>query len=160
MADVAQLLQTLHPMREPPPPVPVLPFLLTIGVGLVLATLGFAALVALRRRRLGLRRAARLALAATRDLPPAERFAAQAGLLRRLVRVRAGVAAAREQGDGWLLTLDRVFATTFFTAGDGRAFADALYRRGGTPDVEAVDRSLTGLFARIGGDRAQTEVGA
>lgn len=153
MADVAQLLQTLHPMREPPPPAPVAPFLLMLAIGVAVAAIAYAAWRQARRRRSGLRRSAELALAATRTLDPGERLAAQARLLRRLVRARDGEAAARAHGDGWLAALDRSFGTTFFTAGAGRAYAEDLYRReweGRNADrVEALDRSLADLFTHL-----------
>ena len=163
MPDVGQLLQSLHPMREPPPPSPVAPFLLTLGVGVAVAAIGFVAWRRARLRRAGLRRSAAQALAASRGLAPAERLAAQAHLLRRLVRARLGETAAAAQGEGWLAALDRAFATTFFTDGAGRAYADALYRRGGAGDVEALDRSLVGLIAHLGSGQAARraeEVGA
>ena len=154
MADVAQLLQGLHPMREPLPPTPVMPFLAMLSVGLAVAAVGFVAWRLARRRRAGLRRSAELALAGTRGLDPAERMVAQARLLRRVVRASAGENAARAQGDGWLAALDRTFATTFFTTGAGRAYADGLYRRGeagrSTDQVDALDRSLAELIARLG----------
>lgn len=154
VADVAQLLLNLHPMREPPPPSPVAPFLLMLVVGVALAAIGSIAWRLARRRRSGLRRSAELALAATRTLDPGERLAAQARLLRRLVRARDGENAARAQGDGWLAALDRTFGTTFFTAGAGRAYADGLYRRDGAgrdaDGVEALDRSLADLFVHLG----------
>ena len=119
MPDVAQLLQSLHPMREPPPPSPVAPFLVMLAAGVTLALVAFVAWRQLGRRRAGLRRSAELALASTRDLAPAERLAAQARLLRRLVRARSGESAAKAQGEGWLAALDDMFATTFFTRGAG-----------------------------------------
>ena len=160
MPDVAQLLQNLHPMREPPPPSPVAPFVAMLAAGIVLAAVGVVAWWQIRRRRAGLRRAAELALAATRDLSPPERLAAQARLLRRLVRARVGDGAARGEGEGWLATLDRAFATTFFTEGPGRAYADGLYRRGGDSDVDQLDRSLADLIGRLGAPRDRRKVSA
>ncbi len=154
MPDVAQLLQSLHPMREPPPPAPVAPFLAMLAAGVAIAAIGFVAWRQARRRRAGLRRSAELALAGTRGLDPAERMLAQARLLRRVVRASAGDGAARAQGDTWLAALDRTFATTFFTTGAGRAYADELYRRGDAgrnkEHVEALDRSLAELIPHLG----------
>ena len=147
MADIAQLLQTMRPMREPPSPTPIMPFLDMLAIGIMTAAVVFAIIVALKRSRYGLRRSAEEALAASRNLMPAERLAAQARLLRRLVRVQSGDAAARAEGGAWLGILDRAFATTFFTAGAGRAFGDALYRRGSETEVEALDRALSGFIA-------------
>ena len=141
-------------MREPPPPAPVAPFLLTLAVGVAVAAIGFVAWRLARRRRAGLRRSAEKALAGTRGLDPPERMLAQARLLRRVVRASAGEDAARAQGEGWLTALDRTFATTFFTAGAGRAYADGLYRRDeagqGTESVQALDRSLADLISHLG----------
>lgn len=152
--DVAQLLQSLHPMREPPPPSPVEPFLLTLVLGFCVAIVGLVVWRQVRRRRAGLRRSAEAALAATRGLAPPERFAAQARLLRRLVRAQSGETAARAHGEGWLAALDGTFATTFFTSGAGRAYADTLYRRDGAGrdprQVDALDRSLADFIARLG----------
>lgn len=158
MPDVAQLLESLHPMREPPPPSPVAPFLTTLAVGVAVAALIFVLWRLARQRSIGMRRSAARALVATRNFDPDERLAAQATLLRQVVRIRAGESAARTQGDGWLATLDRTFATSFFTAGAGRAYADSLYRRDGAEDVEALDRSLSDLIARLGtGSRKEVD---
>lgn len=153
LADVAQLLQNLHAMREPPPPSPVAPFLLMLTAGVVLAAAGFVAWRLASRRRAGLERAATLALVATRGLAPAERVAAQARLLRRIVLLKKGESAARAQGGDWLATLDGTFATRFFTEGAGRAYAEALYRRDigqSAVEVEALDRSLADIIHRMG----------
>lgn len=118
--------------------------------------LGFTAALALgllrhlaARRRASVRRAAQAELAAAAVLPPAQRRVAQARLLRRLARTLQGDAAAQAKGADWAATLDRLFATTFFTAGAGRVFAEGLYQRE-APDPGPVDAELARLFARIG----------
>jgi len=101
------------------------------------------------RRRGSVRRAALADLAAANALPPERRRVAQAQLLRRLARTLQGDAAADAQGDAWAAALDRLFATTFFSAGAGRIFAEGLYRRGAS-EPGPVDAELARLFARIG----------
>ena len=149
MADVAQLLQTMHPMREPPPPAPIVPYLVMLAVGILGAALAFVVIRQAGHARAGLRRSAEAALAGSRQLLPAERLAAQARLLRRIVRTVAGDGAARAQDGAWLGVLDRTFATTFFASGDGRVYGDALYRRGAEADVEALDQALSGFIAAL-----------
>ena len=150
MADnVSRVLEMMHPMREPAQPAGLAPFLVTLAIGAGAGVVLFVLIIQARRRRSLVRRAAVAELARTRALVPPERLAAQASLLRRLVRRLAGESAARTQGALWLESLDRVFATRFFTEGQGRAFGDALYGPR-IPDVDALDAELTGLFAKLG----------
>lgn len=149
MADVARLLETLHPMREPPPPAPVLPTLAMAALGFALALTAIVLAWQARRRHAVLRRGAMAALEATRRLAPGERLTAQAQLLRRLARRLGGEAAASAQGRAWLETLDRLFSTRFFTEGAGRAYGEALYRPAGALDVDALDAALAGLLAKM-----------
>lgn len=104
----------------------------------------------LRARRLSsVRRSALRELALTHGLEPEARRVAQARLLRRLVRTLAGDEAASARGTAWAGTLDRTFATEFFSGGAGRALVDGLYRRPGQADSDAIDAELDRLFARI-----------
>jgi len=150
--DVGHVLEMMHPMREPPQPASLAPFLVTLAVGCIAAAVLLALLIRASRRRADLRRAAQAALARGRALVPAERLAAQATLLRRLVRRLAGESEARKQGQAWLESLDAIFATRFFTNGEGVAYGDALYGPR-LPDVDALDDSLTRLFATLSGRR-------
>lgn len=96
-----------------------------------------------RRLRDGLRRAA--------TLPPEERLAEEARLLRAYAAAVDGVAAAATEGDAWLATLDRLFATTAFTAGPGRVFGAGLYAPGDAVAARNGDlalRRLCGLAGR------------
>ena len=68
-------------------------------------------------------------------------------LLRRVARTLGADAGA--QGEAWLATLDRLFATPFFTAGAGRAIADAPYKPVAASEVAALDTGLQGLFAGL-----------
>ncbi len=147
MADTDRLLELMHPMREPPQPAAVTPFLFMVGVGCLAALAAFVLYWIALRRRAGLRRSAEAALAASRALAPPDRLAAQAMVLRRLVRSTVGDRDARAQGSVWLQTLDRLFATHFFTQGEGQAFGDALYARSIAVDVDALDRALGRLIA-------------
>ncbi|KQO65550.1 MULTISPECIES: DUF4381 family protein [unclassified Methylobacterium] len=126
------------------------------GAVMLAIALGFTAALVLgllrllrARRRGSVRRAALADLAAANALPPERRRVAQAQLLRRLARTLQGDAAADAQGDAWAAALDRLFATTFFSAGAGRIFAEGLYRRGAS-EPGPVDAELARLFARIG----------
>jgi hypothetical protein len=155
MADIGRLLETMHPMREPPPPDAITPYLLVLAVGCVAGVALFLVTWRLRHRRAALRTAADAALEAARGLAPADRIAAQARLLRRVVRSVGGEAAASTYGDAWLQRLDDVFATNFFTAGAGIVFGDALYRRPGDIDLDGLDRSIRGLIANVRPARAR-----
>ena len=149
MADsLARALEMMHPMREPPQPASLAPFGLTLALGCAAGLILLALAVAARRRRAGLREAALAALARTRALAAPERLAAQAALLRRLVRQVAGDEAARAQGANWLAELDRAFATRVFTEGAGVAYGDALYGTS-VPDVDALDRELAGMIGKL-----------
>ena len=119
----------------------------------IVAGLALAAGAILRRRARPLRlraarRALRVSLAATRDAPPDERLAAQALLLRRAARTVAGDEVARLHGEAWLAALDRMFATSFFTRGDGRCFGDALYS-GTAIDPALTDRQIERLAGQL-----------
>lgn len=149
MADVARMLELMHPLREPPPPSPVAPYLVMLAVGCIAAVAGLVLLVQARRRGADLRRSALAALAASRTLVPEDRLAAQAALLRRLARRLGGEAAGRRHGRPWLEGLDAMFGTPFFTQGEGQAYGDALYARRPAVDIEALDRSLAGLIAKL-----------
>ncbi|MCJ2034204.1 DUF4381 family protein [Methylobacterium sp. J-068] len=126
------------------------------GAVMLAIALGFAAALALgllrllrARRRDSIRRAALRELAAANALPPEPRRVAQARLLRRLARTLQGDAAADARGAAWGTVLDRLFATTFFTQGPGRVFAEGLYQRGAA-EPGAIDAELARLFGRIG----------
>ena len=155
MADTGRLLELMHPMREPPQPAALTPYLFMLATGCLVAVAAFAAYRIGLRRRAGLRRSAEAALAASRALAPPERLAAQAMVLRRLVRNVAGESDARAQGSVWLQTLDRMFGTRFFTQGEGKAFGDALYAPSTAPDVDALDRALAGMIATLPTRRAE-----
>jgi hypothetical protein len=149
MADIAQLLDTMHPMREPAAPEPIAPYLILLAAGCMAALFLLFAGWRIRHRRVALRTSAEAALAATRGLAPADRLAAQATLLRRLVRSLQGDEAARAQGRAWLERLDGVFETRFFTQGHGVAFGEGLYHKPRDVDIDALDRSLRGLIAKV-----------
>jgi hypothetical protein len=122
---------------------------LAVAVGLLAALVIAAAVAFFARRRASVRRSAMRMLDAARRLDTPERLLVQAKLLRRLARTLDGAAASRSRGEAWAEHLDRIFATTFFTAGAGRYFAGDLYRPGAKPDAEAIERELTTLIRRI-----------
>jgi len=148
MSDVAELqaLRGLH--------VESLSFQLEPAVALgILAGLALAAgaILLLRTRPLRMRaarRALRASLAETRHLQQDERLAAQARLLRRAARTVAGDHVAQLRGDAWLAALDRMFATDFFSRGEGRCFGDRLYAATAS-DAEPRDRQLEQLAGRL-----------
>lgn len=118
--------------------------------------LGFAAalligLIRVLRARLqaSVRRAALRELALANGLDPDTRRVAQAQLLRRVVRTLQGDASASQQGDVWARTLDRTFATDFFSRGAGQSLVEGLYRRPRAGDASAIDAELSRLFAKI-----------
>jgi hypothetical protein len=80
------------------------------------------------------------ALQATADLPIAERLAAQAMVLRRLARTIGGEKSVRLRGSDWLVELDRIFRTDYFTRGDGRCFGDDLYAVRGDSSLDITVR--------------------
>ena len=162
MADAAHMLDGLRPMHLPAGDDGLLSVALLIGLGCGLALW----LWPLLSRRHGVRRAALSALAQADALPVPEKRAAQARLLRQIVRTLAGDAAARCEGADWLACLDRVFATRFFSAGAGSCFAHGLYQRpmaadaardtsqgrgqgGNTQSGDAIDATLACLLARV-----------
>jgi hypothetical protein len=139
-------LRAIHPPADfSPAPVVAAAAL----AGCVCALLALASLRRLPLKWRALRRSALSGLAQSRSLDPGERLAAQAALLRRVVRAIEGEAPARLRGSDWLACLDRVFATSFFTRGAGLAFGDALYRPASGHDVAALDTALEKILARI-----------
>jgi hypothetical protein len=97
------------------------------ALGLLAGALAASLIRAAARRRASLRREAAALLDEARALPEPERLAAQAALLRRLARTLDPGMPAGERGPAYLARLDRLFRTTFFQTGEGRAFGDALY---------------------------------
>jgi hypothetical protein len=123
---------------------------LAAAAGVAAALLAVAAIViwrALARRR-SPRGEARAALAAAAGLPIDERIAAEARLLRAYVGRVAGAEAAREEDAAWLARLDHVFATTFFSTGQGRLFGAALYAPANDADPAQADAGVRRLFGR------------
>lgn len=125
----------------------------SVALGLGLALLATLALRWLWRPRLSIRKAALRAFEDARALPPDERRAAQAAILRRVVKSVEGDEAARATGRDWAATLDRVFATDLFSTRGGRVFTEGLYARPAAPaaDDQALDGELGALLARIRG---------
>jgi Domain of unknown function (DUF4381) len=100
---------------------------LAMGVGMIAAFLIVRFARSWSFRVPGVREAALSALRATRELPLEDRLAAQAVILRRIARTIAGESSARLQGRPWLLELDRLFRTQYFTEGEGHRIGDDLY---------------------------------
>ncbi len=149
MVDVAPALDNLRQIHLPASPAGAGPTLLMAVLGSALSIVLCAALWTRFRRWRAVRRSALQALAATRRLEPAARLAAQAVVLRRLVKTLHGAGDARRRGRDWLACLDSALSTRFFTEAQGQIFGDALYRPLSGQDVEALDHALRQLFARI-----------
>jgi len=155
VSDTATLLATLADVREPPTPDTGLPWLILLNVALAIAWLVLL-LWQRHRRRNAWRREALATVHALRDDDSPDGPAALATLLRQVARHRLGDGVARLGGDDWLAALDRCFRTNWFSTGEGRAFGDALYRRGDRgPDlrrlcdgVESELRRLPAVAAR------------
>jgi hypothetical protein len=124
-------------------------FMLAVAVGFALALLVSETWAFMRKRRRPVRRKALDLLAASRSVAAEHRIVVQAKLLRQLVGLLSGDAAARRQGRAWLDQLDRTFQTDFFTRREGRHFGDDLYRSVAGPDVEVLDHELLVLIERI-----------
>jgi hypothetical protein len=119
-----------------------------VALGLAMALIAALAFRALFRPRGSLRREALAAFENAAALPTPERRAAQAALLRRVVKTKAGPEEASATGSAWAETLDRVFSTELFSKGRGRVFADGLYGRQ-PEDDPALDGELAALLSRL-----------
>lgn len=149
MADPAEALAGLRPIHLPADSGEVALIATAALAGVCLALAATALMRLLASRRGAERRAALDELALSRGLPPDERLAAQARLLRRLMRTIDGEAPRGLSGAAWLARLDRILGTSFFTAGAGQAFGEPLYRRSQAATVETLDLELSRLIAKI-----------
>lgn len=152
MATTPDPLDALHAMRLPSPPASSLVEMIALGVaaGAMAALLlaGALTLFAAWRRHSTPSRDALRRLDRARRLAPAERVCAHAAALRHYA-VATGVADdGHLQGSAWLGRLDELFATDFFTRGEGAVFGEALYRPLQGIDVDAVDMTLRRLLRR------------
>lgn len=148
--EIGHLLETLHPLREPPAPDSIMPYLVVVLLGVVLAGAAVLVLIAARRRRGRIHAAAQAELAAARGLSVPERLAVQAMVLRRVARQVGGEPTVKAQGAAWLERLDGIFATQFFTRGAGQVYGAGLYQRAAAvDDVDALDREVLRLIARV-----------
>lgn len=121
------------------------------ALGLALALAGVFVVRALWRPKRSLRESALDAFEETKSLPTGERRAAQAAILRRVVRTVDGEEAARSSGDAWAAALDRTLRTDFFTARAGRVFATGLYSKPkAADDDDALDGELGALLKKLG----------
>ncbi|MDR4308848.1 DUF4381 domain-containing protein [Chelatococcus sambhunathii] len=144
-------LAGLRALHLPPPPASFWSDVgFAVAFGLLIALLASLLVRWLFKPRLSLRASAMGALVEASRLRPEDRRAAQAALLRRIVRTVEGEEAARAQGADWTTALDRVFATDLFSRRNGRVFADGLYARPSAPvDDPELDRELGALVAKL-----------
>ncbi len=106
-------------------------------------------LILLRRfvRRLPSRRETALkALAASKDLEPAERLLAQARILQTLAQ---DLQPASSSTTHWSRILEGYLKTDFFTAGPGKALSEDLYRPVSPADPDEIERELLPLLKRV-----------
>jgi hypothetical protein len=124
---------------------------IALGVAIGIAAAAIVIMLARARplRVRAVRRALRTSLALARAAPREQQLVAQATLLRRAARTVAGEEVARLRGEAWLAALDRIFRTRFFTAAEGRCFADDLYAASPAADPEVTGRTLAGLARRL-----------
>ena len=122
---------------------------LAVALGLVFALAASLLIRRLARPRPALRASALAAFDDALALPPPERRAAQAAILRRVARARLGDDAASATGRDWAATLDRLFGGDLFSAGPGRVFVDGLYARDAAPADGELDARLRLLLARL-----------
>jgi hypothetical protein len=149
VADATQLLKDLRPLHAVSAVSDAMPVIVMGLLGCAAAlVLIFFFMPWLRRRRI-LRASALNKLAKTRTLPSAERLAAQAAILRSIVKALSGSTAAHARGAEWLDSLDATFSTRFFSSEQGQVFSDPLYRSSTAFDIEAMDRALAAFFTRI-----------
>lgn len=149
MPDATQLLKDLRPLHAAAVVDDAMPLVVMSLLGCAAAlSLHFFFIPWLKRRRI-LRVSALNKLAKTRTLPSEERLAAQAAILRSLVKALSGSSAAHARGAQWLDSLDATFSTRFFSSEQGQVFSDPLYRPSTAFDIEAIDRALAGFFTRI-----------
>jgi hypothetical protein len=150
MATTPDPLDALHAMRLPAPPAASLVETLALGVAAgafaALLLAGALALFAAWRQRTAPSRDALRKLDMARRLAPAERVCAHAAALRHYAATTVGSDTGHLQGPAWLGRLDELFATDFFTHGDGVVFGEALYRPLKDTDVEAVETTLRRLL--------------
>ena len=152
MATTPDPLYALHAMRLPSPPASSLveTLALSIAAGAIAALLlaGALALFTTWWQRRAPSRDALRTLDRARRLAPAERVCAHAAALRHYAAATVGSDTGRMQGPAWLNRLDQLFATDFFTRGDGMVFGEALYRPLQGTDVDAVEAMLRRLLKR------------
>lgn len=147
MADPSSLFERLRPLHAPASD-GIVEIVAMAFIGSLCAAAMSLAFLSWRARRRPLRRTSLEALAASRALPPAERLAAQARMLRHVASALTGRTACLH-GEEWLARLDGIFATKLFSEGRGRAFGEELYRPHEDDPVEALDRELERLLARV-----------
>lgn len=150
----ADPLAALRAVRLPaPPPSSLAEMLMLAAAAGILAAAILVGILAARQllaRRRAPVRAALAGLGTAAGLPPAERLAEEARLLRGYVAAVAGPEAAAARDGEWLDRLDRTFATDFFTAGEGRVFGETLYGPADAVDPAAIDGELRVLLKRGG----------
>ena len=96
------------------------------------------------------RKDALAALAASRELVPAERLLAQMKILQGVALREARKRDSEAADEHWSVTVGRRLRSDFFATGPGAALHEDLYRREPRSDPEAIDRELASLLKRVG----------
>ena len=95
-----------------------------------------------------IRRTALDSLKNSRILNPSDRLAAQSRLLRVVARSIDENLSFQTEAE-WLEKLDNIFATKFFTNGQGRVYGQSLYQKANHPPVDNLDQELENLLSAI-----------
>lgn len=143
-------LSDLRDIHTPPMPEGLSAWPIVAAVLLLLLLVALAAWLALRPRR----RWAREAATKFRDIgatEPETMLLDAAKVLRQVAILRLGAAAGRLRGEDWLLALNRLFRTRFFSSGAGRIFGSELYDpTASAAPARSIVADLEGLARRRG----------
>lgn len=117
-------------------------------LGCISAIILFKSLIYFSFYSYPIRRAALNSLRNSRKLNPSDRLAEQSRLLRGVAQ-SIDEKLSFQKGDEWLEQLDRIFATNFFTTGQGRVYGQLLYQKTNHPPVDNLDKELENLLSAI-----------
>ena len=110
-------------------------------LGSICAIILFKSIIHFNSSLYPIRDAALKSLENSRLLNSNERLAAQSRLLR-VVAQSIDAKLSFQKGDAWLAQLDSIFATNFFTHGQGKIFGESLYQKTNLLPLDNLDREL------------------